>query len=278
VSISGIPIRNLDEYIEIIELLADTTLPGVTYRVEKADSGARVSYPLDIRLSSSADFTDFLLGLVAFAYLGIGVFIFLSNWKAQGAFHFYLICLVAFSLFLYRYSGRADSFDVFMYWFSAVALLILPPLFLHFCCYFPKPLSLFRNAPSSKFLFYLPALCLLGLHALWFSGSLQPFGLPRVERLGNLFDRIHLAHFITLFLLGTAALAYTRREAAASIHRLQMRWVTWGTLIGILPFACFYALPFLLGLRISSYMEVSLLGLIVVPLSFGYAIHPGLFT
>ena len=271
VSINGIPIRNLDEYIEIIELLAGTS-PRASYLVDKADSGPRVSYPFDIRPISNTDVTDSLLGLVAFAYLGIGVFIFLSNWKAQGAFHFYLICLVAFSLFLYRYSGRADTFDVFIYWFSAVALLLLPPLFLHFCCHFPKPLSFFRNAPSLNFLFYLPALCLVGLHALWFSGSLQPFGLPRVESLGRLFDRVHLAHFISLFLLGTAALAYTRREASSSIHRLQMRWVTWGTLIGILPFACFYALPFLLGLRISPYMEVSLLGLILVPLSFGYAI------
>ena len=274
VSISGIPIRNLDDYIEILELLAEASPPasGVGYWVEKAASGTRVSYSLDIRLSSNTDITDFLLGLVAFAYLGIGVFIFLSNWKAQGSFHFYLICLVAFSLFLYRYSGRVDAFDLFIYWFSVVALLLLPPLFLHFCCSFPKPLALLGNAPSLNVLFYLPAVSLVGLHVLWFSGSLQPFGLPRVERLGNLFDRIHLAHLIILFLLGTGALAYTRREASSSIHRLQMRWVTWGTLIGILPFACFYALPFLLGLRISPYMEVSLLGLILVPLSFGYAI------
>ncbi len=274
VSISGIPIRNLDEYVEIIELLAKASPPAgeVSYWVEKADSGARVSYSLDVRLSSTTDVTDLLLGLVAFAYLGIGVFIFLSNWKAQGAFHFYLICLVAFSLFLYRYSGRADTFDLFIYWVSAVALLLLPPLLLHFCCSFPNPLSLLRNPPALNFLFYLPAVCLVGLHLLWFSGSLQPFGLPRVDRLGNLFDRIHLAHFITFFLLGTGALAYTFQEASSSIHRLQMRWVTWGTLIGILPFACFYALPFLLGLWISPYMEVSLLGLILVPLSFGYAL------
>ena len=274
VSISGIPIRNLDDYVEVLELLAETSPPasGVSYGVEKADSGTRVSYSLDIRLSSNTDITDFLLGLVAFAYLGIGVFIFLSNWKAQGAFHFYLICLVAFSLFLYRYSGRIDAFDLFIYWVSVVALLLLPPLFLHFCCSFPKPLSLLGHAPSLDFLFYLPAVSLVGLHVLWFSGSLQPFGLPRVDRLGNLFDRIHLAHLIIFFLLGTGALAYTRREASSSIHRLQMRWVMWGTLIGILPFVCFYALPFLLGLRISPYMEVSLLGLMLVPLSFGYAI------
>ncbi len=274
VSISGIPIGNLDEYIEILEMLAETSPPAseVSYWVEKADSGVQVSYSLDVRLSSNTDVTDFLLGLVAFAYLGIGVFIFLSNWKAQGAFHFYLICLAAFSLFLYRYSGRADAFDLFIYWFSAVALLLLPPLFLHFCCSFPKPLSLLRKAPSLSVLFYLPALCLVGLHLLWFSGGLQPIGLPRVERLGNLFDRIHLAHFIIFFLLGTGALAYAGREASSSIHSLQMRWVRWGTLIGILPFACFYALPFLFGLRISPYMELSLLALILVPLSFGYAI------
>ena len=274
VSISGIPIRNLDEYIEIMELLAGTSSPAseVSYLVEKADSGARVSYALDIRLSSNTDVTDFLLGVVAFAYLGIGVFIFLSNWKAQGAFHFYLICLAAFSLFLYRYSGRADTFDLFIYWVSAVALLLLPPLFLHFCCNFPKPLSSLRHSPSLNFLFYLPALCLVGLHLLWFSGGLQQFGWPRVERLVHFFDRTHLVHFITLFLLGGTALAYTRRVASSFVHRLQMKWVTWGTLIGILPFACFYALPFLLGLKISPYMEVSLLGLILVPLSFGYAI------
>ncbi|MFB3107879.1 MAG: hypothetical protein ACE1ZE_00760, partial [Candidatus Binatia bacterium] len=198
VSISGIPIRNLDDYIEILELLAETSPPpsGVGYWVEKAASGTRVSYSLDIRLSSNTDITDFLLGLVAFAYLGIGVFIFLSNWKAQGSFHFYLICLVAFSLFLYRYSGRVDAFDLFIYWVSVVALLLLPPLFLHFCCSFPKPLALLGNAPSLNVLFYLPAVSLVGLHVLWFSGSLQPFGLPRVDRLGNLFDRIHLAHLI----------------------------------------------------------------------------------
>ena len=274
VNINGIPIRNLDEYTEIIELLMGTFPPTtqVTYLVEKAGSGARVSYLVEIQLSSGTEFTDLLLGVVALAYLGIGVFIFLSNWKAQGAFHFYLICMVAFVLFLYRYSGRADPFDVFIYWSSATAFLLLPPLFLHFCCNFPQPVSLVRNSASLSFLLYLPALCLVGLHGVWFSGSLQQFGLPRGEELAYFFDRVHLTHFITLFLLGTVVLVRSRREAASFIHRLQMKWVTWGALMGILPFVGFYAVPFLIGLPISPYMEVSLLGLVLVPLSFGYAI------
>lgn len=274
VSINGIGIQGLDEYTEIIELLMGTSPPAtqVTYLVEKAESGDQVSYPVEIQLSLGTDFTDLLLGVLALAYLGIGILIFLPNWKAQGAFHFYLICLVAFVLYAYRYSGRADAFDVFIYWCSATAFLLLPPLFLHFCCNFPQPVSFLRNSPSLSVLFYLPALCLVGVHGLWFSGSLQQLGLPRVERLAYFFDRVHLAHFVTLFLLGSVVLVYSSREGASLVHRLQMKWVTWGTLIGILPFVCFYALPFFMGLPISPYMEVSLLGLALVPLSFGYAI------
>jgi len=244
VSINGIGIQGLDEYTEIIELLLKTSPPAtqVTYLVEKAGSGARVSYAVEIQLSLGTDFTDLLLGVLALAYLGIGVFTFLPNWKAQGAFHFYLICLVAFVLFVYRYSGRADTFDVFIYWCSATAFLLLPPLFLHFCCNFPQPVSFLRNSPALSSLLYLPALCLVGLHGLWFLGSLQQLGLPRVERLAYLFDRVHLAHFVTLFLLGSVVLVYSSREGASFIHRLQMKWVTWGTLLGILPFVCFYAL------------------------------------
>ncbi|MDA2928442.1 ATP-binding protein [Acidobacteria bacterium AH-259-O06] len=273
-SINGMPIRNLDDYTEVVELLAGTLPPGTqaTYLLEKAGSGSRLSYPIEIQLQPRTSFTDFLLALVAFTHLGIGLLIFLRSWKAQGAFHFYLICLVAFVLYLYRYSGRADTFDLLIYWSSATAFVLLPPLFVHFCCYFPQPLSLVRNWPSLRFLFYLPSLFLLGFQALWFSGSLKPLGLPRTAGIEHFLDKVHLSHFMTFFLLGTLALVYSRRQAPSPIQRLQMKWVTRGTLIAILPFLCLYAVPFLIGLPISPYMEASILGLVLIPLSFGYAI------
>ena len=274
VSINGLPVDSLDEYTEVLELVGASFPEGTeaTYVVEEAQTGTPMSYAVPIQLLPGTDSTDLVLALLAFAYLGIGIFVFLPNWKTQGAFHFYLICLVAFILYFYRYSGRADLFDLSVYWTTSVAFLALPPLFLHFCCYFPRRLSLVRQASYLKPLFYAPMATLLALHILWFSGILQSAGLPRIERLSRFFDQLHLSHFVGLFVLGGAALFYSRREMTSPVQRQQMKWIASTTAIGVAPFVCFYALPFIFGLPISPYMEASLLGLVLIPIGFGYAI------
>ena len=273
-NINGITIRNLDDHTEVLELLAQTlpTTTPATYLMEKAGSGVRTSYSVPILMKSQVDSTDILLTVVAFTYLGIGLFIFLRNWKAQGAFHFYLICLFAFVLYLYRYSGRADLFDFLVYWLSAIAFLVLPPLFLQFCCGFPQPIAIVKKSAYLRLLFYLPCALLLALQVIWFSGRAQKVGFPRNEGFQTFFDRLHLMHFIAVFLLGSLALAYSSRRIPSEVQRLQMRWVTRGILTAILPFVCFYAIPFLIGLPLSPYMETSILATILIPLSFGYAI------
>jgi PAS domain S-box-containing protein len=274
VSINGSQILSLNDHAEVLELLAHTLPPGIaaTYLVEKAGSGIQLSYAVPIELVPVTDLTDFLLALVACTQLGIGLFIFVAHWKAQGAFHFYLICLFAFVLYLYRYSGRADLFDLLIYWCSATVFLMLPPLFLHFCCNFPQSLSLFRSTPSLRTVLYVPATFLLGIHIAWFSGALQQMGFPRNHSFQLFFDRLHLAHFVFFFLLASLTLAWSRYQIPSPIQRLQVKWLALGTLAGTLPFVGFYALPFLVGLPISPYMEVSVLALILIPLSFGYAI------
>ena len=274
VSVNGLPVDNLDEYTEVLELVA-ATFPGgtqATYLVEAAETGIPTTHTVDIRLEPSTDSTDLVLALLAFAYLGIGIFVFLPNWKTQGAFHFYLICLVAFILYFYRYSGRADFFDLSIYWISGVAFLLLPPLFLHFCCYFPRPLALVTKLRHLKPWFYMPMVGLLALHILWFSGTLESVGLPRIERLRHFFDQVHLGHFVALFVLGSVVLFQSRREMTSPVERQQIKWIASATAIGLVPFICLYALPFIIGLPISPYMEASLLGLVLIPIGFGYAI------
>ena len=273
-SISQIPVTSLDDYIEIMETLAET-LPvdaPVTYQVKKGASDKEVSYTVRIQLDSKVDQSDFPLIVVAFTYLSIGLFIFLQNWKATGAFHFFLISQVAFILFLYRHSGRADALDILIYWCSAAAFLLLPPLFLHFCCYFPNALSLTRRMRRLRTAIYLPFFCLLSLHVAWFSGRLKPLGLPRGEAIAHFFDRLHLTHFTVLFLLGAVVLLFARREASSTIQRQQMKWITGGTFVGVLPFTGLYAIPYLLGWPIYTSTEFSILGLALIPLGFGYAI------
>ncbi len=274
VSIAGLPVDNLDEYTAVLELVAATFPEGTqaTYSVEAAGTGIAATYAVDIRLKSNTDSTDLVLALLAFAYLGIGIAVFLPNWKTQGAFHFFLICLVAFILYLYRYSGRADLFDLSVYWISGAAFLLLPPLFLHFCCYFPRPLALADRLRHLKPWLYLPMVALLALHILWFSGILASVGVPRIERFRYLFNQVHLGHFVALFVMGSAALFQSRREMTSLVQRQQMKWIASATAIGVGPFICLYALPFALGLPISPYLEASLLGLVLIPIGFGYAI------
>ncbi len=274
ISINNTPIRTLDDYTEVLELLTHTLPPEITatYLIEKSESDAQIPYNIPVKLVPDTSLVDFLLALVAFTYLGIGLFIFVVHWRAQGAFHFYLICLFAFVLYLYRYSGRADLFDLMVYWSSAVVLLMLPPLFLHFCCNFPQTLPLFRSNPTLRTVLYVPATFLLCVHIAWFSGALQQTGFPRTHTLQLFFDRLHLTHFISFFLLASLTLAWSRYRMPSPIQRLQMKWLSLGTLAGTLPFIGFYAFPFLVGLPISPYMEISVLALTLIPISFGYAI------
>jgi PAS domain S-box-containing protein len=63
------------------------------------------------------------------------------------------------------------------------------------------------------------------------------------------------------------------RRAASPLLRQQLKWVTRGTLVAVLPFTLFYAIPFLLDLH-SPRVLTNLAGLsmVILPLTFSWAI------
>ena len=180
--------------------------------------------------------------------------------------------MVAFILFLFRHSGSATPFDIVVYWCSATAFLLLPPLFLHFCCYFPEPIPALKGSRIAKPALYFPFILLTTIHLAWFTKRLSGFGLPRNHDIELLMDRLHLAHFILYFVAGALVLVYLRRHADSAVQRQQMKWLTYGTVGGTLPFVVLYGIPYLLGLPTFTFMNASVLGLGLVPISFGYAI------
>lgn len=274
IDISGISIRSLDDYTEVVEVLAKdgAAVTIADYTVRKAGTKNEVTYPIEIRRVSKFSRGDIPLLLVALIFLVIGIFIYLRNWQASGAFHFFLICLVAFILLGYRYSGRADLLDVVVYWSSAAALLLFSALFLHFCCYFPQPLAWVQEKPQMKILLYLPSLLLLLLHVLWFNGSLKPIGLPRTLTIAQFFDRVHLGHFLFFMAMACVALMTARKQTRCEVHARQMQWLVRGVLMGLGPFFLAYGIPYLLDMEIRDWMKVSVLSLALIPLTFGYAI------
>ncbi|HEX8992949.1 MAG TPA: ATP-binding protein, partial [Anaerolineales bacterium] len=62
------------------------------------------------------------------------------------------------------------------------------------------------------------------------------------------------------------------RQARTPILRQQMKWVTRGTILAITPFTLFYVIPYLQGTLPTTLMKVSVLSLVFLPLTFGYAI------
>src|SRR5207247_11280497 len=98
-----------------------------------------------IRAKSFMTRTDALRPILAFLHLGIGVFVILRGSRLPRSFHFYIICLAAFVVYLYRFTPKWDGLDKVVYGLSIAAFLLLPVLFLHFFMRFTLELSVVRS-------------------------------------------------------------------------------------------------------------------------------------
>jgi len=209
------------------------------------------------------------LRIVGLLYLFIGLFIFARRWNAARAVHFYIFCLVSFVLYSFHYSGKLNSFDYTIYWASIVARLLQPALLVHFALVFPqRRTSGATHTARLVGLYGLPAVLLL-LHV-----GVATRALGFVPWLGArvVLDQTELGYLGTYFV--TAAIIFLRSylRAPSGVLRQQLKWVTGGTLAGILPFLVFYVVPFFLGTVPQPWMKFSALSLALIPLCFGYAI------
>lgn len=274
IDINGIRVRSLDDRAEILEVLTQGARPAVVadYTFRRAGSSEEVTVPVELKTTAELSVTDFPLILVAFVFLAVGVLTLLRNGRAAGAYHFAVVCLVAFILLVFRYSGRADGFDLVVYWLSGSAFLLLPPLFLHFSLCFPEPVEVLRRWPHRKFVVYLPAIILALVHIVWFSGRLQAFGLSRTPRVAHALDKFELVHFVLFFILAALVFVKAHKPSSNVVERKQLKWIASGALLGILPFGLLYVVPYLLDLPVARWMEASVLSLALIPLSFGYAV------
>src|SRR3954452_13909204 len=206
------------------------------------------------------------LRLIALVYLAIGLYVLLRRWTAPKSLHFYIFCLVSFIFYSFKYTGKLNQFDEIIYWSNVVAWLLQPALFLHFTLTFPETKEFLRRHPWTAYWLYLPALILLGLHI-----SVLRLAAPSELLRWNL-DRIQMSYLASGFILAAVVLWHSYRNAETPILRQQMKWVTRGTIMAIAPFTLFYVVPYLQGITPTSGMKISVLSLIFLPLTFGYAI------
>jgi two-component system NtrC family sensor kinase len=261
------------------------TPADVFARLHAASRGQSLTYTIartrtpelvDVRLApipSGARGLYYALAAVGIFSLLVGAAVRVRRPDNQATLHFLWLTISFFGVLAFSFSGRFDTLDWFFYWADAWALLMLPPLFVHFTLVFPdRPDSWIRSdaGRSTVPLLYLPGVLL---------GAARVAALLRAREQGavlssviTLIERGELICLAAGLVLGLAIMVRALGRVRSVTARRQLRWIVWGTALGGVPFAFFYALPYVLGftpVRGADFTAV-LLGLI--PLAFASAL------
>jgi len=233
-------------------------------------NGEPFDTPLVLDPQGTAGSVRNYLAIVGLLYLLIGTFILFRRWTARKSRHFYVFCLASFVLYTFAYTGKLNLFDWTIYWLNVAAWVVQPALFLHFCLTFPERSELLRERRYLTPLLYLPGVLLGAIHVL-VAVDILVLPLPLLQARW-LLDRVELFYLGAYFLAGALALHHAYAHAGDAVLKHQLKWVTRGTWLAIVPFAALYALPYFLGFVPNAWMNASALFLVFLPVTFGYAI------
>jgi len=214
----------------------------------------------------SAVYYQYAVGL---AYLCIGLFVYFRRTSAAKSLHFYVLCLLSFMACCFHYSGKLNTFDEAMYWGNLTANLLAPAVFLHFCLTFHL-CPPFLDRRGGWLVLYTPSIILLAVLAGSAEGLLH-FSTPLFE-VRWFMDRITLAYSVLLYFLGVVVLGFDYARAEDPVVRRQLKYLRNGALVGLLPFAVFYALPYVFGGIPNHLMNLSVLTMGLIPLTWAYAV------
>ncbi len=215
------------------------------------------------------DYPYLILSFIGFLYLAIGLFT-LFRGETTESVMFYFVTLLSFIVYVYTRAGDIDLTYKVLQSVEELAMILLPPLALHFFLLFPRPVLRDRRLIA---LMYTPP----ALLALW-NLDLLIFGnrvaLAPALRSFAFIERWELLDFGVYFTLAIVALAYTYRRAPV-VGKKQIKWIYLGMAAGFLPFLAIYIVPSLVGAmpRVNSVVAtISIIPLAFIPLAFAVSI------
>ncbi len=264
VSIESLPIESALEATQVITRLG----PWSKGKYTLLHNGLEYSTNVIIG-EAEHDSTLYYQYAVGVLYLGIGLFVYFRRSSAPRALHFFLLCLASFVLSTFHYTGKLNGFDRIVYWGNLVAWILAPSLFLHFCFVFPEPQKWIRRKRAAV-LVYLPGTILFATQASVILGWLRS-AVPLLE-VRWLLDRALLVFLCAAYVAGGIVLAAQMRRADDPVVRRQLAWLRNGALAGIIPFAVIYAIPYTLGVAPNHAMNLAVLSLPLIPITWTYAI------
>ncbi len=215
----------------------------------------------------------FTLAAVAIFTLLVGLSVRLRRPLDHATHHFFWLCVALYGVLAFSFSGRLDRLDWFFYGADVVALLSLPPLFLHFALVFPDRPNAWIRRPRGRSiwpLIYVPAL-VLGVARIVAFTNVVPDG-REFSRLLHIIERVELFYLALCLIGGLVIQVLALRRSRSVTARRQLRWIVGGMTLGALPFALGYALPFTIGRVPPTPLQFTAILLGVVPLAFASAI------
>jgi two-component system NtrC family sensor kinase len=268
VAVNGNPVETRAEVLEYQHLAREGT--RLTYTLLRlGDQRA-----LDVSLASVAPPGSmyFVLAAVGLFTLLVGAGVRLRRPHDQATLHFFWLCVAFFGAFTFSFNGPFDRLDWTFYWGDAVAQAVLPPLLLHFTLGFPQrpPWRTTRPMRSVLPFVYLPAILLIGVRIMIVAGGRDDGAL--LSRAVDALDRVEPAYLFGCAAAAIVVLARAFGEITSLTGRRQLRWLAWGTALGVGPFAFGYALPWSLGVDPPIALQLTAVPLSVVPLTFASAI------
>ena len=231
---------------------------------------------IDLRIASLPNGSRpfyFLLASVGIFALLVGGGVRIRRPRDPSTLHFFWLSVAFFGVFTFSFSGRLDRMDWVFYWSDAVAMLMLPALFLHFTLIFPERRRRWTAGDAGRLLvplIYLPAV-LLGIARMVAVARSDSNAALFVGIIGSL-ERIEYVYLAVCFLAGLVALNRALSEVRSITARRQLRWIAWGTALGVAPFALGYSLPWAMGVEPSLPMQLSAIPLGLIPLAYASAI------
>ena len=238
------------------------------YSILRKANHSALRLPLEARvILTPADRIDAqMMRLIALVYLAIGLYVLLRRWGAPKSTHFFVFCLVSFILYSFKYTGVLDGLDLAILSGNVLATALQPALFLHFAISFTEEQA--RRARTRLYpLLYLPGLLLVVMRTL----SLTYWSAT--ERLQHRLDQIDYAYLAGYYVLAAVVFWVKYHREQQPLQRQQLKWLSRGTLLTVLPFTALYVIPFLADRDVPTALtKIAVLSLILLPLTFSWAI------
>ncbi len=266
-AINGAPIEQRSE----VEQYQQRGTEGTRLSYTLARLGTRQAVDVALALTPHSSSMYFVLAAVGLVTLLVGGAVRLRRPDDQATLHFFWLCVAFFGAFTFSFNGPFDRLDWIFYWGDAVAMALVPPLLLHFTLEFPaRPAVRRRDWSDLLPIAYVPALVLTGTRIVLITrgaagGETFSRSIDTLERAGHVY-------LVVCALASLGVLVQAFRQITSETGQRQLRWIAWGTALGVGPFALLYALPWSIGMDPPLALQLTAIPLCVVPLTFASAI------